>query len=206
MPEASVVLDRAARINRVVFATVAVVAVVVLFVLSRGGSGVGDGWSAIPGRRLYVVTSGSMSPAIKVGDAVFVKPIDPPRTRSLVPGEVVTFRSANNPGFLITHRIAAVRVSAGGRKFYETKGDANSSPDASSLDPSRVVGVVTRVVPHLGSVLVGMQTPTVLVSFLMGFLFFEVSFVAFRAASGSSATRKRPAIPTDDSISQPFSG
>lgn len=205
MPDAPAVLERATRISRTVFAVTAFVAVAALLVLARGGAGSGDGWSAIPGRRLFVVTSGSMSPTIKVGDAVIVKPIDPPRAGSLSSGDVVTFRAANNPRFLITHRIVAVRTSAGGRKFYETKGDANASPDASSLEPSRVVGVVTRVVPRLGSVLVGLQTPGVLVTFLAAFLLFEFSFVAFRAASLGTRGDRRRAVRVGDSTTQPFS-
>lgn len=183
MPDVSVVLNRAARINRFVFALVAGVAFVSLFVITRGGAGSEGGWSGIPGRRLYVVTSGSMSPSIRVGDAVIVKPIDASQARSLSFGDVVTFRAANNPRFLITHRIVAVGESAGGQRFYETKGDANEGPDGSSLDPKRVVGVVTHVVPRLGSVLVGLRSPGVVATFVIGFLLFELAFVALRASS-----------------------
>jgi signal peptidase len=182
MPGVPVVLDRAARFNRTIFAVVAGVAVVSLFVLARGTSGSGDGWYGFAGRRLFVVTSGSMSPTIRVGDAVFVKPIGSNDTDSLDAGDVVTFRAANNPRFLITHRIVAVRSSAGGQRFFETKGDANVNTDASVLNPERIVGVVTRVVPRLGSIIVALQNRDILFMFLAGFLLLELAFVAFRVS------------------------
>ena len=143
----------------------------------------GSGWSGIPGRRLYVVTSGSMSPTFRIGDAVVVKPLNDTTTRTLGVGKVVTFRAANNPAFLITHRIVAVKSSAGGKRYYETKGDANESPDETPLDPSRIVGTVTRVVPRLGAVLVALHTPRILMTFFVGFLLVELAIVAFRLAA-----------------------
>lgn len=182
MPEVSAVIDRAARINRVVFAAIAVVSFVSLFVLARGSSGNASHWFGFADRRLLVVTSGSMQPAIRVGDAVFVKPLASGAGDLLEVGDVVTFRAANNPQFLITHRIVSVGSSAGGRRFYETKGDANSSVDTSVLNPERIVGVVTRIVPRLGSVLVAMQAPRTIATFLAGFFLFELAFLALRAS------------------------
>ena len=123
-----------------------------------------------------------MQPAIRVGDAVFVKPLASGAGDLLEVGDVVTFRAANNPQFLITHRIVSVGSSAGGRRFYETKGDANSSVDTSVLNPERIVGVVTRVVPRLGSVLVAMQAPRTIATFLAGFFLFELAFLALRGS------------------------
>ena len=182
MFDTSAVLDRAARARRIIFATAAVVALASLFLLARSGSDSGGAWSAIPGRHLYVVTSGSMSPNVSVGDAVLVKPITTAAARSLRPGEVVTFRAANNPQFLITHRIVAAHVSAGGRHFYTTKGDANTAPDSSILEPTRIIGVVTAVIPRLGSILVAIRTPSIALMFGGAFLLLEVAFLALRLA------------------------
>jgi signal peptidase len=183
MPDASVVLARATRINRIVFTSLVIGAVVSFFVLARGFAGEDNGWLGFPGRRLFIVTSGSMSPAIHVGDAVIIKSVDPAEARNLALGTLVTFRASNNPRFLITHRITAVGSSAGGQVYYETKGDANDTADASSLDPSRIEGTVTRVVPRLGSILVALRTPRILGIFVIGFLFFEGSLAAFQIAA-----------------------
>lgn len=186
MPEFAVVVGRATRLNRIVFASAGLFALASMFVLSRDESGSAAGWSGIPGRRLYVVTSGSMSPAIHVGDAVLVRPVDAMQAASLKLGDVVTFRAANNPRFLITHRIVAVRSSAAGRRFFETKGDANGDRDGSVLVPERVVGVVTQVVPRLGSVVVALRTPGVIGLFVVAFLLFELALAAFRRSAAST--------------------
>lgn len=181
MPDVSVILDRTARLNRLIFLVLAAVSVLSLFVLARGATGHG-GWLGLPGRRMYVVTSGSMSPTINVGDAVLVRRVTSEQTLALSAGTVVTFRAANNPRFLITHRIIAVGTSAGGRRFYETRGDGNADTDASTLDPHRIEGVVTRVVPRLGSILVALRTPRVVGIFVGSWLLFEAAFVSFRLA------------------------
>lgn len=182
MSDAPAVFDRAARASRIVFASAVAIVLASLFLLARGGTGSGGTWSGIPGRHLYVVTSGSMSPNMNVGDAVLVKPMTDGAATTLRPGEVVTFRAANNPRFLITHRIIAAHVSAGGRRYYTTKGDANDGPDSSILEPSRVVGIVTTVIPRLGSVLVAIRTPYVIATFVAAYLLFEVAFFALRLA------------------------
>lgn len=200
MSDVSVVLDRAARLNRLIFVAIAAVSVFSLFALARGATGNG-GWLGFPGRHLYVVTSGSMSPAIDVGDAVLVRPVSGEQSQSLTAGTVVTFRAANNPSFLITHRIIAVGTSAGGRRFYETRGDANRDTDASILEPQRIEGVVTRVVPRLGSVLVALRTPRVLAIFVGAWLLFEAAVVSFRLARRSVHDPRR-----DDAAGQPPNG
>jgi len=196
MPDASVVLTRATKINRIVFTTVVIAALVSFFVLAHGFTGGERGWLGIPGRRLFIVTSGSMSPAIHVGDAVVIKPVEPTEARNLSLGSVVTFRASNNPHFLITHRIVAVRSSAGGQTYYETKGDANDAADASALDPARIEGTVTRVVPRLGSVLVAFRTPRTMATFFFGFVFFEIALASFHAAA---AKREEEAVDANPS-------
>lgn len=121
---------------------------------SRGITVAGIG---LPDRELLVVTSGSMSPAFRTGDAIAVRRLGAGEAARLVPGTVVTFRPASGGGALITHRIIEVRTSAGGRHVYTTKGDANSSPDTADLDPTRIVGVLDRTIPRLGYVLNALQ-------------------------------------------------
>jgi len=187
MPEAPIVLDRAARAIRIVFALGSFFVLGASLLVGHGNAGNDGGWSLVPGRRLYVVTSGSMAPAVRVGDAVVVRPVKASDARVLRPGEVVTFRAANNAEFLITHRITSTRTSAGGQIFYETKGDANPTPDSSTLEPDRIVGVVTTVIPRLGSILVAIRSPRVLIAFLTAFLLLELAVLAFRTAGRTSS-------------------
>lgn len=123
---------------------------VLLAVATRGPSVAGLG---LPGRELLVVTSGSMSPRFRTGDAITVRHVSAREAARLTPGTVVTFRPAGGSAALITHRIVGARTTAGGQRVYTTKGDANTSPDTADLDPARIVGVLDRSVPRLGYVL-----------------------------------------------------
>lgn len=76
------------------------------------------------GDRLYVVMSGSMSPALEAGDAVLVRPVQPEQLR---PGMVITYR-AGGTGAVTTHRIVSLPTVDGSR-YVQTKGDANAHPD-----------------------------------------------------------------------------
>ena len=135
------------------FLLLAAVTALLAFV-SRGTSVAGFG---VPDRDLLIVTSGSMSPAFRTGDAIAVRRVGAGEAARLAPGTVVTFRPADGSGSLITHRIIEVRTSAGGRQVYTTKGDANASPDTADLDPARIVGVLDRAIPRLGYVLNALQ-------------------------------------------------
>lgn len=162
-------------------------ATVLLALASRGTSVAGFG---LPGREMLIVTSGSMSPAFRTGDAITVRRVDPGEAARLSPGTVVTFRPANGRASLITHRITEVRTSAGGRRVYTTKGDANTSPDTADLDPARIVGVLDRTVPRLGYVLNALQQRGVIL------------MLALAALLGSLAATTWPRTAATDPIPQ----
>jgi signal peptidase I len=168
------------------FALLATVTVLLAFA-SRGPSVAGFG---LPGREMLIVTSGSMSPAFRTGDAITVKRLDPGEAARLSPGTVVTFRPASGGASLITHRIVGARTSAGGRRVYTTKGDANASPDTADLDPARIVGVLDRTVPRLGYVLNALQQRGVIL------------MLALAALLGSLATTTWPRTAATDPIPQ----
>lgn len=144
----------------------------------------------LPDRELLIVTSGSMSPAFRTGDAIAVRRLGAGEAARLVPGTVVTFRPANGGGSLITHRIIGVRMSAGGRRVYTTKGDANTSPDTADLDPARIIGVLDRSIPRLGYVLNALQQRVVIL------------MLALAALLGSLAAMTWPRAAATDPIPQ----
>ncbi|TVR25520.1 MAG: signal peptidase I [Nitriliruptor sp.] len=97
------------------------------------------GWAPI------LVSSGSMSPAIKAGDIVLIDEdvTDDP----LPPGAIITYRQADQqPDRLVTHRIRDA-TDAGA---YVTRGDANDVDDAWPVPQERVVGYARLLVPMLG--------------------------------------------------------
>jgi signal peptidase len=147
------------------------------------------GWTK--GYRIYVVHTGSMQPALPIGSIVIDKPAA--GLNGLKPGDVITFRHSDLTTDVVTHRIASLD---GG--LIQTKGDANTTPDAWNIRPNQVKGVEISVVPRLGYLLVFLRQPagfaaTLLSSlsvFLLWALFFPSAAPVRRAAH--RASRHRP--------------
>jgi len=103
-------------------------------------------WTAVSvtllGWRPVVVTSGSMTPSIHVGDVLLVEA--PPD--DVAPGAVIVFRDAQRRADLTAHRVVGGDASSG----YRTKGDANTGADAGTVPAAEVVGVGRLVIPALG--------------------------------------------------------
>lgn len=114
--------------------TLAVIALVVLL-------------RAVPltGRTTLVVGGPSMSPAIGIGSAIVLEPVDAAR---LAVGDVVSIQ--NGPDRAIyTHRIVRV-VERDGGPWLETKGDANAAPDPAIVPAPAVLGRVIVAIPYAG--------------------------------------------------------
>lgn len=95
------------------------------------------------GYKLFIVQSGSMEPAIRVGDLIVIK-----NAENYYKGEVVTFKSED--GRVVTHRIYSTTDSEGDKPLYVTKGDANRSEDNDTTVKDQVLGKVVLVVPKIG--------------------------------------------------------
>jgi signal peptidase I len=100
--------------------------------------------------KTYLVQSGSMEPAILVGDVIVVNKID-----SYAVNDVITFNDSGNKR--VTHRIVEIKNGASG-KIYSTKGDANRSGDRETLPADKVIGKVILTIPKLGYVINFLKT------------------------------------------------
>jgi signal peptidase I len=109
------------------------------------GAALAAGGGYLAGFRLAAVTSGSMAPAIRTGDAVVIRTGGTPST-----GDVVTFRSGA-AGRLVSHRVVAV-TTVGGERALTTRGDANDSTDPSPVGRGQVYGTVVARVPAFGRI------------------------------------------------------
>lgn len=76
----------------------------------------------------YVITTGSMSPAIEPGSLVIEERVP---SESLRVGDVITYEPppGRGPGGLVTHRIHSTGRDDRGVRTFRTKGDANAKPD-----------------------------------------------------------------------------
>ncbi|WP_439691141.1 S26 family signal peptidase [Curtobacterium sp. SP.BCo] len=98
------------------------------------------------GGRWFVVETPSMGEAVPVGTLVVDQPV---RVDTLRVGDIVSFRTAANPGTTYTHRIVSIDADGG----IHTRGDVNGATDPWTLGQDEIVGAPVALVPHVGWVL-----------------------------------------------------
>ncbi|OGY26448.1 MAG: signal peptidase I [Candidatus Woykebacteria bacterium RBG_16_44_10] len=103
--------------------------------------------------RAFVVGSGSMDPALKTGSVALVAPkgwakefISPEPRPMFEKGDIITYLSGKES---ITHRVVAVEKTDA-QFAYETKGDANKTPDQGKVAEKQILGKVILTVPYVG--------------------------------------------------------
>jgi len=109
----------------------------------------------VAGGQSMAVLSDSMSPAVRTGDEVMVRPID---AASLKPGEIAVFDDPDGSGRLLQHRVQWVSAEAD-RVRVITKGDANTAPERWSVPIGNDVGRVVARVPKAGFLFGRMDSP-----------------------------------------------
>jgi signal peptidase len=90
-----------------------------------------------------VISSGSMQPAIHVGDIVIIQKTP---TNTLKQGDIIQFRHDN---ITIVHRIYAI-TTENQQIQISTKGDANDHPDPDQITPNQILGKSLFTIPYLG--------------------------------------------------------
>lgn len=95
----------------------------------------------------YVVQSGSMEPALKLGGVVFSVP-----QNSYNPGDIITFAKDGNKENLVTHRVNFKLYPDGVNSdpVYKTSGDANEEFDRWEVKQYDIVGKVVFSIPYVG--------------------------------------------------------
>src|SRR3989344_868883 len=109
------------------------------------------------GNKAMIVRSGSMQPAIGVGDLVVVRAkeiLNSPAIASIPKyktGDIIAFKAGNGKT-LVTHRIASVKVE-NDKDFYETKGDANKTVDRVLVNEENIIGAKFLALPKVGKII-----------------------------------------------------
>lgn len=106
------------------------------------------------GWQLQVIETGSMAPRIAAGSVAVVEQIDAADVRA---GMVIVFEDPARHGRLVAHR--AVKRLPGEGPVWQTRGDANASPDPYPVHAQEITGRVRWTIPRLGSVASALDTP-----------------------------------------------
>src|SRR3989338_7974580 len=106
----------------------------------------------VGGNKALIVRSGSMQPAIAVGDLVTVRPQTDYKT-----GEIVAFHDPIKSSAIVTHSIVA-KVVKNNQVFYQTKGDANEETDFSLVAGENIIGRADFSVKGIGKLLAFTKT------------------------------------------------
>jgi len=98
-----------------------------------------------------LVGSGSMKPAMDVGDIVIIAKTP---ANIVTEGDIIQFRQAEN--ITVMHRVVEVEETEAG-KFFITKGDANRDADSDPVIPENVVGKLVFTIPKVGWVAIAIK-------------------------------------------------
>lgn len=138
-----------------------------------------------------IVMSGSMSPALEVGDLVIVKEVSEEsevRREDLSVGDVIIFEDGNS---YVIHRVIEKDEA---QQTFTTKGDYNNAAD-SPITFSQVKGVLFKNIPGAGDVLLWMRNPVFIVFLIViVVLWTELSVAVERKKAKASADALRKEI------------
>lgn len=99
-----------------------------------------------------VIVSGSMYPAIKVGDMILIKRTDPAYIST---GDIIQFEMDK---VRVVHRVIEI-VEKDGKLFFITKGDNNKTIDSDPVLPEQIRGSVIKILPKLGWASIAIRSP-----------------------------------------------
>jgi len=129
------------------------IALIALIVVVLSGVALGK-LVPLTGRQTIVIGGASMTPAIPLGAAVVIEPVD---AASLNRGDVVSMR-ITEANATFTHRIVDIVDRPDGR-WIQTKGDANATPDPTLVPASAVIGRVEVALPLMGYLIALLSQP-----------------------------------------------
>ncbi|ADM27343.1 peptidase S26B, signal peptidase [Ignisphaera aggregans DSM 17230] len=123
---------------------------------------------------LYIVSSGSMSPTMNIGDIAITLPI-----KDIERNNIIAFLSPN--GEIVMHRVIDIIPLGNGSIRYITKGDANRDIDPFIVTENNVIGKTIFVIPYIGIPILYMDIVFVdKINFLSTLFFFLTIYMGRR--------------------------
>lgn len=137
----------------------------IVFVIVAGGMSLFFTINRMQNKLVYIfdysicyVLTGSMDPAIKEGEVILIKKVDP---TTIQVGDIITYQSTQGmlAGQNITHRVTA--ISNQGQLLFTTKGDANSAQDNEAVTVEKIKGVYQQKMPFVQFFVTAISNPIV---------------------------------------------
>lgn len=148
-------------VENIAFACILLIMVVLVYSMVQSRLS-GGGPPRVFGYQMYIVLSGSMSPAFDAGSLIFLKPENP---ENIAVGDIITFRPPSGEGELTTHRV--VQINREGGLSFITRGDANDVNDQHPVMADKLVGRVEYSVPYAGYLMSFGQSKTGIICLVM---------------------------------------
>lgn len=106
--------------------------------------------SLIPNAKSFVISTGSMEPAIPVGSIIYTM-----KKSEYKVGEIITFLKEKG---VVSHRIVGITM-VGSNKYYLTKGDANNRVDEDLVQEGSIYGKIVTFIPEVGKIILFYKNP-----------------------------------------------
>lgn len=148
-------------VENIAFACILLIMAALVYSMVQGRLS-GGGPPRVFGYQMYIVLSGSMSPAFDAGSLIFLKPENP---ENIAVGDIITFRPPSGEGELTTHRVVQVNREDG--LSFITRGDANDVNDQHPVMADKVIGRVEHSVPYAGYLMSFGQSKTGIICLVM---------------------------------------
>lgn len=126
---------------------------------------------SILGYKSFTIISGSMQPAINLGDMIVLKSVDENEIKN---GDIISFKKGDS---IITHRVIEIDFDENGEKQFITKGDYNNSKDIGIVKYPEIEGKIIKTIPYVGKLALAMQDKTsvvVVISIFIVYLLFRL--------------------------------
>lgn len=146
-----------------------------------------------PKYNAYVVLTGSMIPEIDPRDVVVTKKIE---GKDLKAGDIITFIPSDSriSNIIVTHRILNKYYDATSDKYtYQTKGDANNTPDFTLAQDANIIGKVIFKIPKVGYIQELLATKGGLIIVVLIPALFILSYDIMRLGKNIARNKKKKA-------------
>lgn len=134
--------------------------------------------------KAYLISTESMEPEIKKGDAIIIKKVD---EEQLKVNDIITFKIDEE---IITHRIVQINDN-GTEKTYVTKGDNNNVEDHEILTFDDIEGKQVMKIPYLGKVISGLKNGIVIILVVLISLIIYLNRIEMKEKSETRREKKR---------------